>query len=179
MSSIAISSGLLPAVGGIAPSWMRPATEKTAPVDDSQRDRERQPPNRDTVSRTRETQDTVSLSRVAQALIEGRGLYEVAADLDLTAEEQQNLEALQSLDAEVHQHEQAHRTTDDALVDAGKAPIDVSAELSHKAVGKDTTGNSPETASPPISFTPAIHAYDTVQGFGTIQDTATQLDLVA
>ncbi|WP_404382476.1 putative metalloprotease CJM1_0395 family protein [Caenispirillum salinarum] len=156
MSSPPIQPGLPPSAMPVPPSWARPAAEKTAPAQETQRDAERQPQARDTLSRTLETGDTVSLSREAQRLVEsGRGqAAEAAAETDtattkrpgeLSADEQRTLRDLKARDSEVRRHEQAHQTVGGHLAGAasyetvkgpdgqsyaigGEVPIDASPE---------------------------------------------------
>ncbi|WP_051999993.1 putative metalloprotease CJM1_0395 family protein [Caenispirillum salinarum] len=141
MSSPPVQPGLPPSAMPVPPSWARPAAEKTAPAQETQRDAERQPQARDTLSRSRETGDTVSLSREAQRLVDsGRTRAAGAGDEtdtgtgtgtetastgrpgELSAEEQRTLRDLKARDSEVRRHEQAHQTVGGHL--AGAASYD-------------------------------------------------------
>jgi hypothetical protein len=143
-------SGLPGAAVTIPPSWVRPAAEKTAPAAETQRDRDRQPPTRETVYRARETTDILSLSRDAQRVIESRQNEGQSTAGTLSAEDQEALRALKARDAEVRRHEQAHQTVGGHLAGAasyetvrgpdgqsyavgGEVPIDASAEQDPEA----------------------------------------------
>lgn len=151
MSSPAVQPGMPYAAMPVPPSWARPVAEKTAPAAESQRDRERQPPYRETVERAREATDLVRLSREAQALMDGRdsgeGRASETADRpgEMSPEEEQVLQDLRARDSEVRRHEQAHQTVGGELAGAasyttvrgpdgqayaigGEVPIDASAE---------------------------------------------------